>query len=312
MKATGHRKKSASKTKALRKSDARNLLRVLENAARQLVTLAVVDPRPLDAHALARAASFIIKALERQAYRGAGSAMPAMDGLYHVTRNGCKALEKIHDIQSRIATGCSQSTVLASLKAVAPHKAEWPVLLSPKEDSRVKARDYLTSLGVGTHMLIPVAGKSRISEKNIWTGYAAQLIGNITSCRRVLERHAAKEAALPFHGSGLTEKLRSQLSRTALSMAQSWPHVLKLPRELNATTWRDWWTVAEAMLEADWKANPAKRKQLFDDVKGSAESQIRTKKTDAAARARSLKAESKNLIVKSIREAFRTIALRRQ
>jgi hypothetical protein len=93
-----------------------------------------------------------------------------------------------------------------------------------------------------------------------------------------------------------------------LSNAREWTQVLNLPRELNSDTWKDWWAVALAMLEADWKANPTEKEKLFDSVKISAKSQIRTKKPDPGAVARSLKTESKNLIIKAMRKAFRAIA----
>ena len=103
----------------------------------------------------------------------------------------------------------------------------------------------------------------------------------------------------------------SNWSPPKLLEAEKWKQeVLGLPRSLNKKTWNKWWPVAQTILEADWKANPVGRDKLFKSVEGSAKGQIRTKKTDPIALSRSLQTESRNLIIKSVREGFEKIAAR--
>jgi hypothetical protein len=223
-------------------------------------------------------------------------AKEAVSILLQVVRRGCWELAHLADDEESRET----------LKSVASTEPKWPVMLSLKESSYKEAKKYLGNIGVGVASLPPTA-RTRIDATNRWTKSAVRLIRKIESSRETLEIQAQKENFLSRFFLGGSEE-KDEFFEARLAEAHRWRRVVKLPSTLDKKSWNKWWHVAQAMLEADWKTNPAEKDKLFKIVEKSAKSLIRTKKRNPAALARSLETESKNLIVKSIREAFRAIA----
>ncbi len=280
--------------------EARRLLEELEKNAQELSRLSTLALENVDALKLGLAISKFLGVLGSKSRFDGDDAEEAVSILLQVLRRGCALLTRLSNDEK------SRETV----KAVSSKEPKWPVMLSLKESSYQEAKKYLGDIGVGVASVPPTA-RTRIDATNRWTKCAVRLIRKIESSRETLEMQTRKEKSLSRFFLGGREK-KDEFFEAKLAEARRWMRVLKLPRELNEETCDKWCAVAEAMLRADWKANPTAKDKLFKSVEKSAKSLIRTKRKDPAALARSLETESKNLIVKSIGEAFDAIAAKRK
>jgi hypothetical protein len=284
----------------LESHEARRLLEELEKTAQELSRLSAPALETIDSIKLRSVILGCFDILEKNSRVGGEKAKEAIDILVNVIHRGC----------AKLAGAATHEKSEEVLKTCASMQPKWPVMLSLKESSYQEAKNYLDQIGVGTASTPPTA-KTRIDATNKWTKFAVKLIHKIINSRNTLEMQIRKEQSLSRLLLGGREE-EDEFFEAMLVEARRWKQVLDVPPELNNKSWKEWWAVAEAMLEAAWEANPTERNELFKGVEKSAKSLIRTKKKNSEALARSLETESKNLIVKSIREAFRAIAAKRK
>jgi hypothetical protein len=207
---------------------------------------------------------------------GRGDAKGTVLTLLNATHYGCDLLaEADTDEKSREA-----------LRAIASELKEWPVMLSPKPNAVMVAKNYLNKLGVGTKSFPPTAN-TRISTDLRWTELAGMLIEKIQVFQIVLRVQAENYKSPSPDAQKRLEAL--------LPEAKKYPEVFELPETLNAGTRVAWWEVAKKILKDYWEENPDKGKTDFRLIKPTKEIKERQKTV-------------KTMAILQVGDAFKAIA----
>jgi len=247
-----------------------------EYIAYKLWSLSHSTSENVDCSGLGIVIELCLRTLEENLRLGGDKAKKAAENLFGATRWGCVFLKE--------ATIFEQSR--AVLKAVASVTPDWPVMLSPRPSSYENAKTYLNDISVGTASIRPTANMKDAPE-NRWRDLAVILLKKIISARRILKIQALmdqtliEERKLPDAGKWTdftAHPIFFIRFERELPEASKWKQVLDLPPQLNNESWEKWWAVAEGMLKAHWKANPAEAKAHFDSVKDSAKADVKTPK----------------------------------
>jgi hypothetical protein len=214
--------------------------------------------------------------------------------LFNATKYGCDRLaESDQDEKSRKA-----------VIELASETGEWPVMLSPKKKSLLKAQNYLKKLGVGIKSFPPTAN-TKISGDVRWTELAAMVIKKIEYSQPLLRAQAVN-----YKSPSADERNRFDI---LLLEANKYPEILKLPEKLNVGTRKAWWKVAKKMLKAYWEDNSAEARDDFKKVEGSAKKSLQKsgditgKILDEKSQGK-LRAKSRICAIHSVREAFYVLA----
>lgn len=252
---------------------ARQLLDKLVLSVGELERLPSFARQSLDGIKLARLADRILRLVRTNLEAARTNALDALPLLVELTRKNCQTLRRL----------AGDKRTHAYVKAVASRQADWPVVLSTKKKSRDEAGHHLKSLFVGTRTLIPTAGKNKQSEADLWNQRAAGLIREIEWHRQIRANPTPKNFPSWFE-----EAVRQD--------AEQWAQVLKLPAELNSTTYRAWWKVAKKMLEIELDSETPAAKLLLDKAARTAARETESQRTIA---------------IREVCQAFRKIARNR-
>lgn len=196
--------------------------------------------------------------------------------LLNATNYGCE----------RLADAAKDEKSRKAVIELAYETEEWPVMLSLKESSLLKAKNYLKKLGVGTKSFPPTAN-TRISGDVRWTELAAMLIKKIQYSQTLLRAQATNyKSPSPDQRKRLGDLLPE---------ANKYPEIFKLPEKLNVESRIAWWEVAKKMLKDYWENNPDKAKEDFRLIRKTQEIEDKRKTV-------------KTMAILKVGDAFKAIA----